>query len=716
VIYWLYTDAHPFIMVLSIPLLILAISIPLITVKRLGSGKSLGEGIDIGVNSLTRGLRKASYVILPLAIVCIVISLTGSIALVKINRASHLSGFLELLVGGPPSYDKQHMLLVVVITLCAAGFPSFILSQGYKSNGWLRQMIDRWSRPRTTRGELGSAHFCSNREFGRYRKPDPEGIVFYGAFYDDKKQRIDQGIGKFCLTLEDAARGILTLGGPGSGKTQAVILPVIADSMLNKHSLIVVDPQGEITPEIIKLARVTNHQVIVHDPTSTTGPRYNIAEGIESVSDATAIATVLIKSDGSGGDMSFWTQSAAMLLAGCLLRFPNLGEISMALTDYKKLAQKLSEKADDAAQIANSFIASAAGPDGKMASSVIATLSTSLEGWADATVRSNTSTSDFDIEDFINQPSVIVLTCPGRKRAVYARYLGATLRSLMLKLDTIGEQNRHPTKKARLPVPVNIILDEFPTLGRLDSLVSDVNLVRKRGISILIGAQTKGQFELIYGRDGTTALLTGLATQIIYGGCDAETAEFYSKSAGTTTTNTSKDPTKNNARQRQLLTPDEIVSPLIGNMTIFARYVTENSGGQAVLNGELTRMYQREDWAAAIKASENKPVRLLERSEAPILGKLASKNVPAPAATLPATATPIPKPVIPQKTIRSTTIRSKPVTEYEQLKENSLFGNCGSDTALQPGIQNLLDQSTLTATTDVQKTVRGLTQKIKTAA
>ncbi|MBK8027748.1 MAG: type IV secretory system conjugative DNA transfer family protein [Chloroflexi bacterium] len=73
-------------------------------------------------------------------------------------------------------------------------------------------------------------------------------------------------------------------------------------------------------------------------------------------------------------------------------------------------------------------------------------------------------------------------------------------------------------------MPVGVILDEFPTLGKLDSLVADVNLVRKRRISILIGAQTKGQFHLIYGHEGTQALFTGLATQVVYGGCDADTA------------------------------------------------------------------------------------------------------------------------------------------------------------------------------------------------
>jgi len=37
---------------------------------------------------------------------------------------------------------------------------------------------------------------------------------------------------------------------------------------------------------------------------------------------------------------------------------------------------------------------------------------------------------------------------------------------------------------------------------------------------------------MIYGTEGTQALFTGLATQIVYGGCDHDTADFYSKASG----------------------------------------------------------------------------------------------------------------------------------------------------------------------------------------
>jgi hypothetical protein len=40
---------------------------------------------------------------------------------------------------------------------------------------------------------------------------------------------------------------------------------------------------------------------------------------------------------------------------------------------------------------------------------------------------------------------------------------------------------------------------------------------------------------MIYGAEGTQALFTGLATQVIYGGCNADTTEFYGTASSTAT-------------------------------------------------------------------------------------------------------------------------------------------------------------------------------------
>ena len=109
-----------------------------------------------------------------------------------------------------------------------------------------------------------------------------------------------------------------------------------------------------------------------------------------------------------------------------------------------------------------------------------------------------------------------------------------------------------------------------------------------------IEASTTGT--AFYGTEGTQALFTGLATQIVYGGCDHDTADFYSKASGTTTADANPDPQKANFRQRPLLTVDEVVTPQIGNCTIFARYDEAAFATQVIMTAQLTRLYERDDW------------------------------------------------------------------------------------------------------------------------
>jgi type IV secretory pathway TraG/TraD family ATPase VirD4 len=601
-IYWLFTEGRDMLSGLLVPLACSTPILLLVTAAALGAGIRRTSAEGTKPSGIQRILLSFTYTVILLTVAALYLTLVGEGAVQR--GRSNASPIIEFVVGAPRGVNTIRLflfgaILTFTLLVAALGLHSLL-----RSGGWLRERIDRLRSPSVKRGALGSSHFCTLREYRRFRRQDTEGLTLLGAFWGESKRRLDVGTGRFSLNGEDVARGILTLGGPGSGKTQGIILPAIADRMLSGHSLVVADPQGEITAHILKYAAVTRHLVVVHDPTSAAGPRYNLAEGIDNVSDARAIADVLVPS--AAGDNRFWTDSAAALLAACLIRFPNLGAIYNAMNDMKALAKALKAERDDAALLANSFIASV-GSDGKVASNVIATLATALTGWASTDVRANTSASDFDAELVVEQPTVVVLTCPGRMRAVYASYLGATLRKLMLDLDTIGERNKGP-----LPVPVGIILDEFPTLGKLDSLVADVNLVRKRRISILIGAQTKGQFEMIYGREGTQALFTGLATQVIYGGCDADTAEFYSKASGTATTDANQDDPNSHLRQRPLLTVDEVITPQVGNCTIFARYVETGFATQVILNARLTRFYERDDWKRRLSAPTNEPL-LLER-------------------------------------------------------------------------------------------------------
>ena len=100
---------------------------------------------------------------------------------------------------------------------------------------------------------------------------------------------------------------------------------------------------------------------------------------------------------------------------------------------------------------------------------------------------------------------------------------------------------------------------------------------------------------------------------MIYGGCDADTAEFYSKASGTATTDANMDDPNSHLRQRPLLTVDEVITPQVGNCTIFARYVETGFATQVILNARLTRFYERNDWKRLLSGTKGSDRLLLER-------------------------------------------------------------------------------------------------------
>ncbi len=500
-------------------------------------------------------------------------------------------------------------------------------------NSALRSAAASILNPDRKRGTLGSATFCLPSEFEQLARPKPDGLWLKGTFYgkpsrDAPPHQFTRLTGGglttprrpgLCLSLEDQARGMVVIGAPGSGKSQAGILPVAADSMALGHSAIIVDPQGELTDKLLDFATVTGHQVIIHDPTDPQSYHYNLAYGIQSinpgtgVNDAQAISQVLTSGTTTGND--FWQNSAQNLMAACLLHYPTLSDILGAMASAQQLAETLA-RAETTRALASAFISDLA-VGGRMSTSVLATMQAGpLSSWAAPDVARTTDASEFNAELLVAAPTLLILKCPARYMAVLGPYLGAVLRRFMLDLETIG--NLNPGQP--LARPVKIILDEFPMLGRLDSVVRNVNLFRKLRVGFMLAAQTLSQFEMLYGRAGAETLLTGLATQIVFGGCDPATASYVSRGLGRTT---EREPAWREGaapvvRQRDLMTLDEVITPPKGSTTITFRYATASSAGQAVMLAELAPMYRRTDWAQAItraRASGRAPYMLPRRLE-----------------------------------------------------------------------------------------------------
>jgi type IV secretory pathway TraG/TraD family ATPase VirD4 len=563
-----------------------------------------------GISTRLQVLRTLLLICLTMCLMSLMSWLIGPAALIPPTTPQPESILLTILIDGGHDVNRlqllKHGAMLMGVSLVAN---LFVWSQ-LKNGGRLRLWLDNFRAIPRTQDEQGSSHFATVKEYRRFRVQKTGGITFYGKFFGKANGRNQfTYLGEYMsLTPEDTARGILTVGNPGSGKTTSVILPVIYDTMCAGGSLVVADPQNELTRHIFRFARISGHRVILHNPLHSKTPRYNLADGVTSVSSARAIADVLVPA-GAGDTEGFWNQSAAMLLAACLLRFDNLHDIFASFNDLRSLGHIL-DQPDDAGRLAGAFINSTRS-DMKLATNIVATLSTSLSAWADTDVCLSTSTSDFSARHLIgNQPTVIVLACPGAHRRVLAPYLGAVLTRLLRDLDTLAERGQSQ--------PVRFVLDEFPSLGNLRGIVEAVNMVRKRHISILIATQSLGQLYLIYGKHGTDVLLSGMAFQIVFGGSDQSTAEFYSRATGLTTRKpeTVKQLMARSER-RQLLTPDEIIRPPQGNCTIFGRYVTVEYATYVMVLSRLTRIYEREDLRDKMRATKSHPLQLARRPRQP---------------------------------------------------------------------------------------------------
>ena len=623
-LYWIFSAYRQYVAIwFAIPLLVAGIAMPFIAAFTLGKPGRKIAGLGMGQ-------REAKLVVATLAVVAVAVMhlalLAGGQLALRKGIPAERSIFSQILVG-PAEYDHFRLIAgAIVILLIGLGTSAFTYAQ-IRDGGSLREVANRMRDPLRRREELGSAHFCYPGEFVRLQKPKGDyELRLLGAFYGkrgpgdapNKFYRLDKGPNRnnqwpwIALSAEDQARGMCLIGPSGTGKSQAGVLPVTADAMKAGQSLIVLDPQNELLPYLLDFARVTGHQVVVHDPTDPTLPRFNLAHGVQSVSDAQAIANVLV--GGQEGD--FWSSSARNLLAGCLLRFDSLGDILHAFDDLGALAATLTKKEDGAANVSRAFAASVKAGD-RSAPGVLATLQAStLSAWAEEAVRASTSATDFTAEMLVETPTLVVLKCPGRYMKVYGPYLGAVLQRLMLDLDTLAEAR----PGGMLPRPVKIVIDEFPVMGRLSGIVEAVNLFRKRRISILIAAQTLAQFELVYGKTGAEALIAGMATQVYFGSCDAATARFVSGSLGKSTERVQQrgkrydgsvfDP---QARQRDLMSIEEVITPPEGNCTIIHRYATTTYATQVVLLASLTYMFQREDWQAVIDRSVSREAHIIEQ-------------------------------------------------------------------------------------------------------
>lgn len=201
--------------------------------------------------------------------------------------------------------------------------------------------------------------------------------------------------------------------------------------------------------------------------------------------------------------------------------------------------------------------------------SVYSNAATQLQFLADPRVKAATMKSSFQSSDIVKGKTTIYIIIPDNQMQRQATWL-----RLMLGAVSESYKRFDPAASGHRGM---LLIDEFPVLGRVDTVVSDLGIVGGKGLDITLVVQDQSQLKARYGQDHTDVILSQCAWRWYCNIGDQGTAEYISNALGQMTVRTvsqtisdGEGGTSRNIGEtgRRLLFHDEIMA--LGNKVAFA--------------------------------------------------------------------------------------------------------------------------------------------------
>jgi type IV secretion system protein VirD4 len=494
--------------------------------------------------------------------------------------------------------SRTFFLHVYVCYLLAmgAGFLVYVLVMGF---------ITRSSH--THAEAYGTARFLKTEKEIRYAGLLPgqgkEGAgVYVGAWVDPD--------GNVRYLRHDGPEHIGVIAPTRSGKGVSLVVPTLLSW---PGSLVAYEMKGDLLPLTggWRATRAGN-RVVCFQPAAMEGsisinPLAEIRlRTLHEAGDARNIAEIVVNPDGKPmtGTSEHFLQTARMLVTGCLLHFLYKAQASGRMGTLYDVAFALSDPARPIKDLYEEMLNNQYAPPGlygdtkthphiaaaardmmnrpeEERGSVLSTAMSYLDLYRDPIVRRNTSRSDLRISDLMNDKSPVSLYLrvgaedKDRMRPLMRLVLTQIMRVLLRpELKFVEGQAVAPHRHRLL-----MMLDEFPSLGKLEVFQESLAYMAAYGIKAYLIMQDVAQLWAVYGRDET--IISNLHIRVAFAPNKPETAEWLSKMTGTTTVvkehistsgrrfgallqNVSRDFQE---QSRPLMTPDEIMrlkAPLKG--------------------------------------------------------------------------------------------------------------------------------------------------------
>lgn len=378
-------------------------------------------------------------------------------------------------------------------------------------------------------------------------------------------------------------RNIFVVGGPGSYKTQSVVITNLFNE--TENSIVVTDPKGELYEKTAGIKLAQGYQVhVINFANMVHSDRYNPFDYIQRDIQAETVATKIVQSENAEGKKDVWFSTQRQLLKALILfvmnhRSPeqrNLAGVTQILQENDVEAE---EKGADSPLDSLFLDLTMTDParrayelgfkkaKGEMKASIIESLLATISKFVDQEVADFTSFSDFDLKD-IGQKKVVLYVIIPVMDNTYESFINLFFSQLFDELYKLAADHH-----AKLPHQVDFILDEFVNLGKFPKYEEFLATCRGYGIGVTTICQTLTQLQALYGKDKAESILGNHAVKICLNAANDVTAKYFSDLLGKSTvkvetgsqsTSHSKEESHSKSdsysyTSRSLMAPDEIM-------------------------------------------------------------------------------------------------------------------------------------------------------------
>jgi type IV secretion system protein VirD4 len=373
--------------------------------------------------------------------------------------------------------------------------------------------------------------------------------------------------------VADGFQHSLLFAPTGSGKGVGFVIPNL---LFWDQSIIVHDIKLENFQLTSGWRQKQGQEVFVWEPSNPDGIThcYNPLDWVskkpgQMVDDVQKISNLILP------EKDFWNNEARSLFLGVVLyilsddnKIKSFGEVTRTMKS-DDVIYTLAVALDTFGEIMHpagymNLAAALQKPD-KERGSVISTLNSGLELWANPLIDVATASSDFNIMQFKK-----------KKTTVYVGLTPDNIQRLQKLMQIFYQQatefltRKMPDKDE--PYGVMFLMDEFPTLGKMEQFKTGIAYFRGYRVRLFLIVQDTQQLKGIYEEAGMNSFLSNSTYRITFAANNIETANLISQLCGNKTVeqvsrsrprffdlNLSTRTENVSAVQRALLLPQEVI-------------------------------------------------------------------------------------------------------------------------------------------------------------